>query len=330
MKNNYSFDWAELAFGSKKSVNELNAVFIAAPREISAKRLAQLIKEYLPANNLIIGLAKEDYILGLEGQPHFRTLKENSIKKLKDKINSSVSKHKLYSLSYSQREFVYLLEKLKFKKALLVNGSWHYAFHNLPAYYALAQNKIDFDLVSAFADEAEALSYEQKIFNEVQQVYPEPKPGLYTEEQMLEAAAQAAKLSFDYCFQTGVVLGKKVGNKYKYLGRSFNKVVPYQTYAMLNGSVREKNFSPPNDLNHYDTVHAEVEMLIKAQRENIKLKDTTLFINLLPCPSCSRMFVDTDIEEFVYSVDHSGGYGFNLLQQAGKKVRRVVIDGQTG
>jgi hypothetical protein len=36
------------------------------------------------------------------------------------------------------------------------------------------------------------------------------------------------------------------------------------------------------------------------------------------------MFTQTDIAEFVYVEDHSDGYGFKMLELAGKKVRRIV------
>ena len=79
-----------------------------------------------------------------------------------------------------------------------------------------------------------------------------------------------------------------------------------------------------HDLNHYDTVHAEVDLIVKAQKAELDLHDTTLFINLLPCPSCARMFTQTDIAEFVYVEDHSDGYGFKMLTAANKKIRRIV------
>ena len=50
-----------------------------------------------------------------------------------------------------------------------------------------------------------------------------------------------------------------------------------------------------------------------------------MFINLMPCPTCARMLAMTDIEEFVYSIDHSDGYAVKMLEAAGKKVRRVVV-----
>src|SRR6266550_1389526 len=102
---NYDFDWAELAFGSKKPINTLQAIFIAAPRELSAKRFAQLVKTYLPQGNIVLGLAKEDYVLGLEDQPQFKMLSATIV----DKINHSNTKHNIYTLSYFQRDTRYIL-----------------------------------------------------------------------------------------------------------------------------------------------------------------------------------------------------------------------------
>lgn len=314
-----NFDWSDLAFGSKRPVNNLNAAFIAAPRELSAARFKELVKEYLPQGNIVLGLAKEPYIDGFDGQPQFKTLQIDTVQTIIDKVNASPSKHKIYTLKYFQRELPYLLEKLAFGQALFVNGSWKYAFHTQTPYYTLINKHIPYRLVSPFTDKAEALRYEASV-----RLPALPTKGSYSDTEMLELADQVARHSFDNGFQTGVSLGRKKNKTYQLLALTFNRVVPYQTYAMLHGASREVNFSPTNDLNHYDTTHAEVELLVAAGKQNISLKNTTLFINLLPCPTCARMFTQTDIAEFVYREDHSDGYAVRMLEAAGKKVRRVV------
>jgi dCMP deaminase len=314
-----NFDWSDLAFGSKKPINSLGATFIAAPRAMSAERLKQLVKAYLPHGNIVIGIAKEPYVADLEGQPQFRTLQLTDVEKLATKVNSSSPKHKLYTLSYFQREAPYIFEKLNVKKVVLVRGSWHKTFHTRPEYYKLVNRNVPYEMVSPFASEAEARAYEQSVMP------PEPSPkGTFTDVEMLELANHIARRSFDYSFQIGCTLGKKQNKAYEFLAQSFNTVVPYQAYAMHHGAAREVNFSPPHDLNFYDTVHAEVMMIIKAQKERIDLKDTTLFINVLPCPMCARMFTKTDIAEYIYREDHSDGYGVKMLERAGKKVTRIV------
>ncbi|HSX16491.1 MAG TPA: deaminase [Patescibacteria group bacterium] len=322
----YNFEWSELAFASKKPIHELNAIFIAAPRDISHKRFIQIVKQYLPKGNLVLGLTHEEYVDGFEGQPHFRMLAPGAFQEVIGKINANPQEHKIYTLIYNQRDLKHVISELDFARVLLVNGSWKYSFHTSDAFYAIAKKRLPVKYIPAFLDEAEALAYEKHITPQLKELF-ETKAGKYSEQEMLGIANGTAKLSFDYSFQTGVTLGKKTGGKkdsYELRATAFNKVVPFQTYAMLHGASREKYFSPPHDLNHYDTVHAETELLIKAGREHIPLKGTTLFINLLPCPSCARMLAETDIEEFVYSVDHSDGYAIKMLEAAGKKVRRVL------
>jgi deoxycytidylate deaminase len=316
-----NFDWASLAFGNKKPVRSLRAIFIAAPRELSAKRFTQLVKAYLPQGNIVLGLAKEPYVTGLEEQPQFKMLRMNAVQAIIDKVNTSGSKHKIYTLKYFQRELPYILEKLTFSQVLLINGSWHHAFHNLPAFYALVSQDTPYNMLSPFADEPEAKVYESRI---MKQIAPPTATGIVSEAHMMSLAGQAAKGSFDYNLQSGGTLGKKTGKGYKFLASSYNRVVPFQTYAMHYGASREKNFSPPHDLNHYDTIHFEVQMLITAQKMKLGLTGTTLFASLMPCPACARMISQTDIAELVYGLDHSDGYAINMLEKAGKVVRRVT------
>nr|AIA16188.1 Cytidine and deoxycytidylate deaminase zinc-binding region [uncultured bacterium] len=237
-----------------------------------------------------------------------------------DKVNSSPSKYKIATLAYSQRDLLHVINGLSVRQFVGVNGSWKYSFHTQAPYYGLVQRSVPYVLVSPFADENEA-----KKFVRQTKLRKPPTGGTYDEGEMLDIAAQAARQSYDYSFQTGVSLGRKKGSKYTLLATTFNPVVPYQTYAMHHGASREINFSPPHDLNHYDTTHAEVELIIKAQKEKLDLQGTTMFINLLPCPSCARMLSQTEIAEFVYKEDHSDGYAIKMLKAAEKKVRRVVV-----
>jgi deoxycytidylate deaminase len=321
-----NFDWSNLAFGNKKPVNNLHGIFIAAPRDISAARFKELIKTYLTKGNVILGLAKEHYVEGFEEQPQFLMLEEKKVRELIDLINKNAkTDHKVYTLSYFQRELPFLMQKLRFSEVVLVRGSWRYAFHTLPAYYALVEQKTPYKFVSPFIDEEEAREYEDKIGLELATWLGQYLSDTYSEAGMLDLANKAARLSYDYSFQTGVVLGKRAGpNKYSLVLGAFNKVVPFQTYAMHYGNSREDHFAAPNDLNYYDAVHAEVELLMWALKKKLDLKGMTVFINLLPCPTCSRMLAQTDIEELVYSIDHSDGYAIKMLEASGKKVRRVV------
>lgn len=321
MATETSFDWSELAFSSKKTVKELDAIFIAAPRQMSSIRLTQIIKKYLPLGNLLLGIASEEYVSGLENRPQFQMLKEADVSTLVRKLADSKSKNKLYTLRYSQRDLKYVLEKIKPRRVLLINGSWYHGFHHLPAYYTLVNLGIPFEKISPFASEREArLIADRTVLAEL------PRSGNFSALEMMDLANQAAAHSYDFSgLQTGAALGRKTGKGYDLLTLAHNNVVPYETYSMHHGSVREKHFSPMQDLNYYDTVHAETAVLIQAQKKKLDLKNSTLFINLLPCPTCTRMLMQTDIAEIVYSQDHSDGYAIKMLELAGKKVSRMVL-----
>lgn len=323
-----NFDWTDLAFASKKQLRSYEGTFIAAPRELSVARFKDFVKLYLPKGNIVLGISKESYVDGFGGQPQFRMLELESVKEVIDRVNKSKLPHKIVTLAYFQRELPDILKALDFKRVILVNGSWKNMFHNSESYYQLAKKRIPFELVSPFVDKEEALNYEMKIVKQFVESNPSGKK-VFDDMEMLERAQDAAKFSFDYSHQTGVALGERVGGskarRFKPVCRAFNKVVPFQTYILHHGSAREKHFSPAQDTTHYDTIHAEVMLILTALYKKIDLNGKTLFINLLPCPSCSRMLAETEIGEVVYSIDHSDGYGVKILEAAGKKVKRVVL-----
>lgn len=320
MTQTFDFAWTNLAFGSKKPVSNLAATFIMAPRTLSRRRLVQLIKTYLPKGNVVIGISQEPHVLGLEGQPQFTMLTHTEITPLLQATNAASPKHKLYTLAYSQRDITYVLDKINFARVVLVRGSWYTAFHLRPEYYMLVRQGVPYEMVSPFADEAEALAYATTTA-----FTPISLTGKHTAKGMLQLAAQAAQRSYDYAgYQTGVALGHKQGGTYKAVATAHNKVVPYETYAMHHGAVREQHFSPMQDLNHYDTVHAEMQLLATAVTQLTELSGASLFINLLPCPHCARTLSQTPIQEIVYVRDHSDGYAIRLFEATGKTVRRLA------
>lgn len=324
--SSYAFEWSDMAFASKKPLQELNATFIVAPREVSIARFTTLVKAYLRKGNIILGISQESYVQGLEGQPQFRMLQAKTVRGVIAKVNAQGGfPHKIYTLAYFQRELPHLFEKLRFREVVLVNGSWYQSFHTLPAYYALIKNGAPYSMVSPFLDEAEARSYQAAVSPELEALLSAPIAKTVSETAMMQAALDVAKFSFDYTFQTGAVLGKKTSRGYTFLARAANDVVPYQTYAWHHGSSREQHFSPPGDLNYYDAIHAEMNLLVEAQRQNINVAKTTLFMSLLPCPTCARVLSRAAIGEVVYRLDHSDGYAVSLLTATGKLVRRLLI-----
>ncbi len=322
MKPTYLLDWNEIAFKNKSELGKGTKIFIAAPRSISQTRIKQLFKTYLPANDLVFGIAKESYVDGLSNQPQFSMLGMQDISPVVDKVHRSKTPHQCQILEYNQRDLVHILQKVSFKKVIFLNGSWYGPFHMKPAYYTLMNAKTPYELVSPFSDETEARTYaENLIFSKA---LPSQDKNV-SELEIIELVAETARKSYDYAaYQTGAILARKESNGYSVLFSAHNKILPYETYAMHNGSLREKNFTIQNDMNHYDTLHAEMALLAQALKVQVSVKGCTLFVNLLPCPQCARMIAETEISEIVYSIDHSGGFAAQLLEDSGKTVRRIV------
>lgn len=322
-----SYSWSDIVFSSKKPLNDLRAVFILAPREMSVKRYKQIIKQHIATSNIVLGISDEEYVLGFENQPQFQMLRASTVSDVHRQISNSSLPHKVYTLTYSQRDTKHILDKLKFKKVLLVNGSWQQSFHTTEAYYVLTSKSIPHEYISPFVDDDEAIAYVKNKKKQIKKVInlPASNTAVYSETEMVNLARKSAQQSYDHTFQTGAVLAKKTGKGYKLLTTAYNEIVPYESFALHHGASREQFYSPPNDLNHYDTVHAEVQGIISALQSGIDLNGSSLFVNLLPCPVCSRVLIKSGITELVYEHDHSDGYAVRILSLAGIEVRRHVL-----
>lgn len=314
-------NWNDIAFTNKSEVKSKHYIFIAGFREISSKRLLDIIKNYITKGNILIGVSKEAYIDGFTDQPQFKSMSSNKIIKLVEKLNTKILPNSIDILEYSQIDLPIILQKITPSLVLLINGSWSKTFHLRPEFYELIKNNIKYKLISPFVSEEEAKEYKKNITLEIDRKINIDTSNTYTNNELLELANKVAKKSFDWTYQIGAVLAKNN----KIILYSYNKVLPYSTYAMHFGSKREKAFSPAGDLNNYDTIHAEASLIVEAGKKGIDLKDTTLYINLLPCPTCAKLIAESEIKEITYSQDHSEGYAVKLLESMGKVVRRIVL-----
>jgi dCMP deaminase len=309
-------DWNKLSKSKLSRLKSAQAVFIAGSRDMSPERISQLAQGIGSQTAIIWGCLKDQYIEGLEGSLQFKSLQ---CKKLAAALAGAKVKHSVTILQYYQRDWRYLIRELNFSNTVLVNGSWHRMLHLRPEFWEMERRGISIKRISPFTGEKEAKAYAVKILGEYDDENQLFTGSDYSDSELMRLSTEVAKRSFDWVWQIGAVLARDG----KPLLAGYNRVVPYESASMHHGSTREENFSPPNDQNHYDTCHAEMDLLIQAQRQNVDLKGTKLYINLLPCPACARVLARTDISEIVYENDHSEGYGFRLLSKAGKQLTRV-------
>ena len=310
-------------FSQQCADGKLKPILILGSRQVSPKRIQQLAKQLITKRPVVWGCLTEKYIQGLENSPQFQTLSLSSLNQAltslqKDWQPQLPSSHSITILPYSQTDTCKLIKSCKWSGIIAVYGSWHRAFHYREEYKIIKQLNLTHKLVSGFVNEKEAFDYFEQI-----------KPQLmsldnlvnkkFSDKQLLELAQQASLNSFDYSFQTGAVLAKDQ----QFLLSAHNQVMPYETYMLHKGASKEKYLTPPQDLNYFDTNHAEVELIIQALNKKLDLTGCSLYINLLPCPICARMLARTTIKEVVYQLDHSSGYGEKVLKKVGIEVRKV-------
>ncbi len=318
----YMLNWSDYAMGSKSALKGLGVTFIVASRELStATRVRTLLAEYLPKGSVVWGVAdSEDYIDGFEGQPQFKSMKTETLLPWVVKVNSKSISHKLYILKYKQRDLIHILKPLGCRNYVFIRGSWKYSFHTSPVFYRLHEMQAKISFVSPFVNDLDA-----KVFAEsTNTVKLTDSNQLQSVKDFMLATTKVSMASYDHSFQVGAILARKSSTEsdvYRYIDHAHNQVVPYETYAMHNGFAREDNLAPTNDLNHYDTVHAETMLLINRKVP----KNSALFVNVMPCPTCARAIVASGVSEVYYYLDHSNGYALKLFEDSGIKTQRVVI-----
>jgi dCMP deaminase len=310
------YDWNKLSSSNLKKLKSTQVVFVAGSRDMSVERITQLAQGLAAQTSVVWGCLKDNYIPGLEGSLQFRSLACRNLAEILDGVQV---KHPITIMLYYQRDWQYIIRELDMSTAILINGSWHKMLHLRPEFWEMERMGINIKRISPFTGEKEAKAYAATILGEYGDENQLFTGSDYSDSELMRLSTEVAKRSFDWVWQIGAVLARDG----KPLLAGYNRVVPYESASMHHGSTREENFSPPNDQNHYDTCHAEMDLLIQAQRQDVDLKGTKLYINLLPCPACARVLARTDISEIVYENDHSEGYGFRLLSKAGKQLTRV-------
>ncbi|HEC64155.1 MAG TPA: hypothetical protein ENI23_02545 [bacterium] len=312
-------DWNKLSPARKKSLSKKPTLtFIAGPREISKVRAKQLIEKYgTEENYLLFGVLKDNYIPELEF-PQFRSMKGDVVLRAVEKLGE-IGMGKLRILNHRHEDTAYIISELKPKKVIFINGSYKRAIHLRQEYWKALDAGAEVIMESVFINDSEAKRYFQKI--EKRKSKKEfDKYKVYTDKEILKLAEETSANSFDWIYPIGAVLGEN--GKPKILAH--NAVLPYETYSALKGSIREKNKSPAGDQNHYDTNHAEMEILERAREKRIGLRGKTLYINVFPCSTCCRILSRTELSRVVYSLEHSSNYGIKLLKESGVKVEKIV------
>lgn len=71
-----------------------------------------------------------------------------------------------------------------------------------------------------------------------------------------------------------------------------------------------------------DVLHAELNCILKAARQGVSCKGSTVYVTLSPCVHCAAMLVQVGIKRLVYSIMYRDNTGIKYLTQHGVQVER--------
>lgn len=64
-------------------------------------------------------------------------------------------------------------------------------------------------------------------------------------------------------------------------------------------------------------IHAELNCILKAQREGVDIRGATLYITHSPCEHCASLIIETGINRVVYAEEYRSLVGVENLKMAG-------------
>jgi dCMP deaminase len=72
-----------------------------------------------------------------------------------------------------------------------------------------------------------------------------------------------------------------------------------------------------------EVVHAEANMVAKAAREGVSLKDSTVYINIAPCCNCALLLIQSGVSKVVYKEMYRSEVGLKLLNSSKIPVEKL-------
>jgi dCMP deaminase len=75
-----------------------------------------------------------------------------------------------------------------------------------------------------------------------------------------------------------------------------------------------------NGLTKIETIHAELNCLIKAAKEGVSVHGATVYVTMSPCRHCAALMIQSGIKRVVYSEQYRDASGIEYLINNGVEV----------
>jgi len=89
------------------------------------------------------------------------------------------------------------------------------------------------------------------------------------------------------------------------------------------GCLREKlNIKSGERIELCRGVHAEMNAIIQCAKFGISCEGATMYTTHFPCITCAKIIINAGIKEIVYAEDYPDEQAYNILKEAGIKIRQ--------
>jgi deoxycytidylate deaminase len=266
----------------------------------------------------------EKWVHGFEHFRQFKTLTEDKLKKTLEKIDDQKLSN-LIVLPHQYNHTKYIIRELKPNTVLWINGSWKHVLHYQPEYWECIDAESEIKRLPAFINEEKAHKYAKDIVTKNEKELSKKLEILESQnstspDEIMQFAHEISRLSWDWTGETGAVITKNN----EILGYSHNKVVPFESFMLLNGALREKHRTPIGEFLEFgETIHAETAAIVDLCQKGHNLEKTHIYTTKFPCPICARNLAATPIEKIYYSGEYSNKLGYTLLEKSDKELIRI-------
>ena len=88
--------------------------------------------------------------------------------------------------------------------------------------------------------------------------------------------------------------------------------------TLLSNECEEDGITKP------ETIHAELNGILKAAKEGIILIGSTLYVTHSPCRACASMLIQVGVKNVVYGEEFRDTIGISVLKNAGVDIRKYL------
>lgn len=120
------------------------------------------------------------------------------------------------------------------------------------------------------------------------------------DKEIIKKAFEDSNKSADWWRQIGAVVKK--GDKILYI--SHNRHLPTDYHLSYYGDPRS-NFNAGERLDIYTSIHGEADIISKAAKDGVSLKNSNIYTTTFPCPNCARLIGEAGIKKVYYSKGYS-------------------------